>query len=365
MLLTNPFAGAFGLDIGDLSLKLVQLSYLHLPFASPRFRVTAIRTATLPPGYIVNGEIQQPEMVRHKILHLLGRDGVNKPIKSRWVVTALPDPKTFLKLITLEIPAEELTEDDVLYQAKRHLPFDLSEAYLDWQIVPEDSTESATAVLIGAAPKVIADSYTYLLESAGLEALTLEVEAVAIARTLITRGKTYEGEARALLDLGATRTGLVIYDRGSLQFATTLNFSGELLTTALAQELKIGYEQAEKLKIEHGLYASGPHPRYLKAVTPLAEALAADLQRAFTFYREHFPAGNPIMHLTMCGGVSHLKNLSSLLSAKLKISAAPGNAWKNLNHQPVTAEEHQRGAALVTALGLALRAAETPVSSAE
>jgi Tfp pilus assembly PilM family ATPase len=65
MLLRSPFSGAFGLDIGDLSIKLVQL----IPSAfyeRQYFKIKELRTTSLPPGLIVNGEIQQPELIRKK-----------------------------------------------------------------------------------------------------------------------------------------------------------------------------------------------------------------------------------------------------------------------------------------------------------
>jgi len=102
MLLRSPFPGAFGLEIGDLSLKLVQLS--HSAFYERQYlKIKELRSTSLPPGLIVNGEIQQPELVRKKLLYLLGKEGGGfRPVSSAWVVANLPEPKTFLKLIDVE-----------------------------------------------------------------------------------------------------------------------------------------------------------------------------------------------------------------------------------------------------------------------
>ena len=113
MLLRNPFAGALGLDIGDLSIKLVQLTSSAF-YERQYFKIKESRSTHLPPGLIVNGEIQQPELVRKKLLYLLGKDGGNfKAIRSSWVVANLPEPKTFLKLIDVETSDNELTSVDV------------------------------------------------------------------------------------------------------------------------------------------------------------------------------------------------------------------------------------------------------------
>lgn len=363
MFLSNPFADAFGLDIGDLSIKLLQLKRQPFTGKQSTLLVKELRTILLPPGYIVNGEIQQPEMVRKKILHILGKDeGKYKPILTPWVVTALPEPKSFLKLITIDAPEKDLTSDDILFQAKKHLPFDLEEAHIDWQIVTTDiPNPNISKILIGAVPKTIADSYIYLLASVGLQPITLEIEALAIARAMITANKDYTGEARAILDLGATRSSLVIYDHGSVQFSMNLNFSGELITTGLIQALKIDYATAETLKIKEGIVYNKAHPKYLKIMTGLADRLIDELKIALSFYQNHFPDPNPITHITLCGGVAGLKNLDTTISRKLKISAHPGNAWKNLFWKKAIGDEEKiKGLGLATVIGLAIHAAKEP-----
>lgn len=361
MFISNPFANAFGLDIGDLSLKLVQLRFEHIFFRPPHFKIMDLRSISMPPGYIVNGEIQQPEMVRKKLLHLLGADKKLKPIKSAWVVADLPEPKTFLKLITIDQPADELLDDDIIYQARKHLPFDLEDTYLDWQVVGEAPRGKPTSILLGAVPKIVADSYTYLLESTGLNVLALEIEGIPISRALITRAKNYQGEARAILDLGATRSSLIIYDKDSLQLSTNFNFSGEIITTAIAQELKIDYDAAERLKIKYGAAYVKEYPKYFKIISEQIETLINEVKKTMQFYHDHFLDTNPITHITMCGGLSNLKNVDNIISAKLKITARPGNVWKNILSFPPTPEQQMQGLALAPAIGLAMRAAEHPL----
>lgn len=360
MFLSDPFSGAFGLDIGDLSIKLVQLTRQQRLGHAPVFELKECRKIVIPPGYIVNGELQQPEMVKKKILQLLGLDGKAfcKPIKTPWVVIDLPEPKTFIKMIEVEIPCNEITIDDVVFHAKKHFPVDIEESYYDWQIIEKMcSEETNTKVLIGVSEKKIVQDYTELLESVGLIPLAMEIEALSIARTLITSKKDYAGEARAILDLGATRSSLIIFDHGSPQFSSSIDFSGELLTTALSQKLKIDYKTAEKLKIKNGLAPDEQFPAYLKTVMILVEDLIVSLKRDMNFYQEHFDKANPITHITMTGGISNLKKLDVVLSSRLKISSRVGNHWKNLNNPNfVDKIGKEQSSSFGSAIGLALRA---------
>ncbi len=360
MFLRNPYNGAFGLDIGDLSMKLVRLVPRMTISGKKYFHLAELRSINLMPGYIVNGTIEQPEMVRRKLLQLLGKEGGQySKIKTPWVVADLPEPRTFLKTIEIEANPKELTNDDILYQARKHLPFVLDEAYIDWQITNPETTEGISKIIIGAVPKVIADSYTYLLESVDLKPIALEVEADTIARAMITANKDYTHEARALLDIGATRSSLIIYDNNSLQYSNSLPFSSESITNQLAQELKIDHSMAEEMKTKTGLGYTRDNNNYLKIITDLTDELVNQIKMAITFYYEHFPRHNQITHITMTGGGSLLKNLDFTLTRLLNIPSQPGNAWKNLEN-PIQTLDQSTGILYSSAIGLALRAVQKP-----
>jgi type IV pilus assembly protein PilM len=367
MFLTNPFPGAFGLDIGDSSVKLVQLKKRHALNRPAYFFPENLRSVSLPTGVVINGEIQQPEIVRKKILHLLGRDGAYPKIDAPWVVASLPEPQTFLKLIDIPTPPKDLMSDEISFHATKHLPFELSDTYLDWQTLNQNADDSISHVLLAASPKSIADSYTYLLEASELTPLALEAEAIAIARSLITSTKDYTGMARALLDIGGARSSIIIYDHECIQFSKNLNFTGEMFTTAVAQGLKIEREEAEKLKLNHGVRFSKEHPNYITVVDTMIAKLVDEIRATLRFYDEHFSDANPVTHITMCGGSSNITDLDIVLSQKIKISARPGNVWKNLAPKEVTDEitdeEKRRGLSYAATIGLALRAIKNPLTN--
>ena len=365
MFLNNPFPFAFGLDIGDSSIKLVQLGRRH-PLGRPGYLYPhTLRSVSLPTGIIINGEIQQPEIVRKKIMHLTGKDGAYPKIESPWVVANLPEPQTFLKLIEIPTSARDLMYDEVSFHASRHLPFDLQETYLDWQVLNPSSEAPISRVLIAAVLKTISDSYTYLLEASGLSILALEAEAIAVSRALITSSKDYTGMARALLDIGSTRSYIVIYDNNSITFSKSLSFTGESITTAIAQALKIERDAAEKIKINTGINHNKDYPNYLTVMDTMLMKLVEEIKSSIKFYEEHLTNANPVTHITMCGGLSNLTNFDTVLSQKLKISSRPGNVWKNLAPQAVadgiTDDEKRHGLSFATAIGLAIRSVENPL----
>lgn len=357
----TPFPNAFGLDISDLSIKLVQLENTSNRFlGSYSYKIKNAREITLPAGLIVNGEIIQPEKVVSYIIKILqGTKKGEKKINSSWVVASLPELQSFIKLIVLNKDKEEIIDEDILIEAKKHIPFTEDEKYyLDWDILPSIK-EKTTRILISAIMKETADSYTKLLESVGLGIVALENEALSIARSTVTASKEYKNEARGLLDIGATRSSFIVYDNETVQFTADFDFSGELLTVALSQKMKISREEAEEIKIKYGLQYK-QQKQIWSLLMDYSKNFAAELRKAIYFYYSHFPETNRIKHITMCGSGSTLKHLDKVLSLELKNECRLGHVWKNLNNKKTLELDEKKYLGYATAIGLALRAADNP-----
>jgi type IV pilus assembly protein PilM len=358
---SHPFPNAFGIDLSDLSIKIVQLRNVSRRHHEHAYVPVICRSTKLPHGLIMNGIVQEPEKVRKYLQHILdGENPKNKTIKSHWAVASLPDIQGFLKRIEIDKPAEDIIDEDIHLISKQHIPFEDNDYYLDWQLMPSTPGQSTSSVLVGAIPKKVADTYVYLLESMGLGVMAIEIETLAIARSMITAKKVYENEARAILDLGATRSSITIYDHDQIQYSISLPFSGELVTTTVSQKCHIPYETAEQQKIQIGLsYDKTVEPCWM-AITTITDQLIDQVKRAIDFYYSHFPGANKVTHITMCGGGASMKKLDEIMTQKLGITAQPGNVWKNLSLRklpPLSAEE---SLGYATAIGLGLRAAANP-----
>jgi len=357
MNLFNPFSGAFGLDISDHALKVVQLARRRYNFKKQRYQIKFLAAWALPPELIVNGELKKPELVIKALKNTVFRQG-RPHLKTHWVVASLPETKSFLKVITLKIPTDKLTTEAVEEAAAAYLPFSLNEVYLDWQLLTTAKKTAAAEVMIGAVQKTIADSYTYLLNIAGLTPLALEIEALALARALISQTNPPQNEAVAILDLGATRSGFVLYDKGAVQFSLSLPFSGIKIDAKIAELLQITAPEAELLKKNLAKAAPAQQKEIKKLLESEFEELAQKIAETIQFYKTHFPLGSRLKNILLCGGSAKLPELTKRLSLKLKIKTRLADPTVNLGGPPLP---RQVDLTMATALGLAIRALENQV----
>lgn len=357
----NPFQNAFGIDFGERSIKIVQLGS---SFASSKrhFKLKHASQFELQEGLINNGEIQKPEEVVELLKKHLARHAPFL-LKSPWVVACLPETKTFIQLIKVapDNSTGQITQEKIIEAAPSYLPYDLDNVYLDWQETENYTPDEKKPVLLAAAPKQLVDSYTYLLNIAGLVPLAFEVEAAPISRAVINRQKNLESQSRGILDLGATRSSLIIFDHDVIQFSLSLPISGLKITQNIQEAMALEFPEAEKIKKECGLETKKCQGKLKQILEETLEELTEKISQAIQFYKLHFPEKNALTGIRLCGGGANLPALENYLSAKLKLKIRKANPWVNLFLPGAKTMPLDESLCYTTAIGLAMRALEKPI----
>jgi len=361
---------SFGLDISDLSLKIIKLKK-----RGNFFTLSSYGKEEIEPGLIKGGEIKDEkklaEILRESIKKVRG-----KKLKTNYVVASLPEEKAFLQVIQMPRLCQEDLKSAVIYEAENYIPTPIEEVYLDYQIVPPVYNHlDHFDILIAALPKKTIDPYLSSLKLAGLEPKVLEIESLAIAQALIKDGITTQ--PILLIDLGATRTSFIIFSGESLRFTTSIPVSSTSFSEIISKNLGVTLAEAERLKIKHGLEEKikikiGDEKTNLKkergeifeALVPALIDLVQQIKKYLDYYQTHAshehlpPDGKGVSKILLCGGGANLKGLPELLSLKLKIPVEIGNPWINIlseGKKEVAELSFEESLKYTTALGLALR----------
>jgi len=377
---------AFGLDISDLSLKIIKLKKIKNGFDLATFG-----EQNLKPGIIKGGEIKDEKALSEVIKEALNKVQGEK-LKTKYVIASLPEEKAFLQVIQMPRMSEEELKSAVIYEAENYIPLPIEEVYLDSQVIPPVYNHlDHFDVLIAALPKKTVDPYLSVLKMAKLEPVSLEIESLSISRALI------KGEVSAfpvlLIDLGATRTSFIIFSGHSLRFTSSIPVSSGNFTEIISKTLGVDLAEAEKLKIKYGLEEKiqinkikkgtekktdynpptassrsqserAPRGKIFEALIPPLVDLIQQIERHLDYYQTHAshehlpPNGKGVSKILLCGGGANLKGLPELLSLELKIPVELGNPWINI--LPTSLKELpdlplEKSLAFTTAIGLALR----------
>ncbi|MFH1462366.1 MAG: type IV pilus assembly protein PilM [bacterium] len=350
---------AFGLDISDLSLKIVKLKKRGSSLSLASFGEAPIR-----PGVIKAGEVKDEKALTAIIKKsLTGIKGEN--LKTKYVVASLPEEKSYLQVIQMPRLAKEDLKSAVIYEAENHIPLPIEQVYLDSQVIaPVKNHLDHFDVLIAALPRSIVDSYYSCLIGAGLKPIVLEIESLAIARAL-TKDKLGL-HPLALIDLGATRTSLMVFSGRSLRFTSSILVSSRKFTESISRTLNVDLAKAEKLKLKYGLTSdkNKEAKEVFFALIPAVIDLTEQIKKYIDYYQSHASHehlssnGKGIKKIFLCGGGANLIKLTDFFSEKLGIPVEVGNPWVNILPEPqkeLPDLPFKKSLSYATALGLALR----------
>ncbi len=348
MIFHNKKITYFGLDLSDLSFKLAGLQK-----RKNKFELTNLNRATVPPGYFDNGKI-----VKMQDSALLIRELINSAqgpkIKTKFAHVCLPEKHTFIKLIKLPIMSEQEIPTAVEWAAEHHLPFTLNEIYFDYQIIPTQNSQDEISIIIGAAPKEIVDDYTKLVKLANLIPLSFKIEAIAIARAIFPE-KNNSATTTAIVDLGASRSSLIIANSHAVLFSLSLPESGNQITQIISQTLKISPTQAEKAKVVCGLdpekCAGGIKIILEKELNLLADKIVNGIK----YYQNNFTDTQPIDKIYLCGGGGNLKRLNDVLTEKTGLKSETAPLEKHITLGPKIKLPNTDWLSFTTAIGLTMK----------
>lgn len=356
-LFSQPKIQAFGLDIGDRSLKAALLSARQGTLA-----LESLGRLAVPPGVVEKGKIVDEEKLGQLILQLL-RAVDGRPIKTPFVVASLPEEESFVRVIKVPAAAEEELAELVRKESESNIPVYLDEIYLDWQPIQSSvGKASHLDVLMAAVRQSVVDAYVACFKKIHLQPVALEVESFAIARALTPADE--KTAPSLIIDLGGAKTTFIVVSQGTVRFTATIPFQSDALSRELAEELHIPLAEAERLKMEVGFDSARQRGRVARLLQSRLNGLVEQIQKYIDFYDSHPSHEHTLRHtiekVILSGGGAKLLGLETFLAKALKMTVVVGNPWLNILMTPlqqVVAATYRESTHYTTALGLALRGA--------
>ncbi len=353
ILFPDPTNNAVGLDVSDRVFRLVEIR--PGPFYRRSLQLHRYSEERLGDGVVVAGEFKKPDEAIARLKALLKKAYGRHVV--RGAIVSLPETRTFIKVISVKKP--EKPEDiprAIIAEAELHIPTPINDLYLDWQHLENPAAVAVGKpmnVTIGAAPKQVVDGYSTILEAAGLIPVAFEIEAQAIMRSVIPYGDDGT-RARGIVDFGATRSSLIVYDKGTIQFTVSIPLSGDVVTQRIAETLKVDAAEAERTKRQCGVDVHKCGTHLWKIMEPFMTEMADRVLDAVEFYRDHFPNGRQLDEILLTGGGSNMARMDELLTELIKTPVRKADPWVNIDagRSPLPREIMLSSS---TVIGLALR----------
>ena len=310
-----------GLDIGSSSIKMVELEG-----KLNNLNLVSLGYENLPSDTIIDGQIMELNVVSDVIQSVCSNHQVN----AEMVVTGVSGHSVILKNIVLPPMSRDELEESIDWHAEEHIPYDLADVSLDYQVTAESS--DATNVLIAACKRERIDNIRQAIQLAGKTPVVIDVDTFALQNCYEVNYDPSDNDVVTLLNIGASTMNVNIVKGTRSLFTRDITVGGSQFTDVLQRSLGINFQQAEAVKRGVVDAVDGIEE---KSIEPLmnnvTEVVAMEIQKTFDFYRATTEDNETqVQKILISGGGSKLTGLAQELSQRLELPVEVLDPFRNI-----------------------------------
>jgi type IV pilus assembly protein PilM len=335
-----------GVDIGSSSIKVCELK------EGRRGARSVVRFAhhPLPAQSIVDGHIMNTGAVVEGLERLFHKQ------RRKDVALRVSGHSVIIKKVTMPLMTPEELREQIAWEAEQHIPFDVADVELDYQMLRRRQDEGQMDVLLVAAKKEEIQDLVNLASEAKLRPRVIDLDAFTVQNCFeAAYGAPRPGETTVLLHVGASITTVNIISDGTTAFTRDIANGGNAMTEEIQRQLSISQEEAEAYKCGSG---GGIVPQEVARIMQQSvDGLAGEIQRSLDFYLAT-SGERDIARVVLSGGVARMEPLRVAIANRSRAAVEVLDPLRAAGTDAATvgaAELSTHASAATVAFGLALR----------
>src|SRR5688500_12103177 len=333
-----------GLDIGSGFIKLVVVDH-----SKSEPEIVQVATSPLVPDAIVEGEVMDPVLVAETVRAVIDSVGIKKTD----VVAAVGGHDVIVKPIPMDRMSETDAREVIRWEAEQHVPFDMENVQLDFQILDPAGTGPQMRVLLVAAKRELIENRMSLLADAGVQPAVIDVDAFAIHNAFEHNYPDSMDGLIALVNIGHETSNVNLIQDGAPILVRDIPFGSRRLREALQRERGFTADHAENL-----LQGRGSPDEIRSMIDERVDELAVGVERAAAFIIAQSSGGEGIGRVFLSGGGAAIPGMVQALGNRLGVRTEVANPLKRVGVRPEVQQSipiDDFAPMLMLPLGLALR----------
>ncbi len=340
-----------GVDISDTSLKYICFE--------PTLRHDKTRILQswgdieIPANALNRGDVTNPKQLTDTLKEF------KNLTKAEFIRVSLPEERAYIfeTEIKLSVPQNEI-QSLLEFRLEENVPIPARDTIFDYDFIPNTDKSGSARVVVAAYQRETIMAYYEACLAADLTPISFEVEAQAMARSVIDENDT---DTVMLIDFGKTRTGVGISKSGTLLYTSTIDISGGQLSSVMRRVLGDNRAESELTTIKNtqglikGVADTTIYDCLISTISVIKDEIATRMQYWHT--REGNRTNERrIKKIVLCGGSSNLKGLPEYMTEALGVTCVRGNVWENAFRTDLIVPPIEKNYSLgyATAIGLAL-----------
>lgn len=230
--LNIPYAG---LDISDDAVRCIEYSPGQHGYKIHRYGTKILNPGIVDSGYIKN-EVELTKAVSELV----------KELKITTVKASLPEERMYL--FKTEVPNDsndDQIRQNIEFKLDENVPLSPLDAIFFFDLIPEVKKKDRPYASVSVAPHELVNTYLKVLESAGLNVISFEIQAKAIARAVVPHDSI---ETQMIVHIMNKKTGIYVVCGNVVCFTSTIAWGKGSDVALLQREVQKVYKYWE----EHG-----------------------------------------------------------------------------------------------------------------
>jgi type IV pilus assembly protein PilM len=335
-----------GLDIGSGLVKLVVIDHSK---AEPE--IVQVVTSPLVPDAIVEGEIMDPVLVAETVRSVMDTAG----LKKREVVAAVGGHDVIVKRIPMDRMSQNDAREVIRWEAEQHVPFDMENVQLDFQILDPQTDTPQMAVLLVAAKRELIENRMSLLADAGITPQVIDVDSFAVHNAFVHNYPDIRDGMIALVNIGHETTTINLMVDRKPALTREMPFGTRRLRETLQRDRSLTSDEADDV------LQGRTDPVALRALLDeRVDELAVAIERAAAFILTQSSGGAGIRRVYVSGGGACINGMVDALSARMSVTGELADPLQRVRVRPEVMQSvpmEQIAPLLMLPIGLALRKA--------
>lgn len=348
-LFTSRKSELVGLDVGTWAVKLVRLAKQQR-----HYQVTAaaaIELCDLDPS------IDAAERAEAAIRECLQRAG----IRDRYAVCAVAGTEVMVRGFKFPPLPLKAVEQAISLEAQSVCPLDMKSSVLDYQLISENPVDTAackqepqsqTGVIVVATEKLIRQRKAQAA-AAGIKPVLVDSEALALLNCISELDLIQDHGTIGAIDIGHSKTSIIIYGQNGLPFVRDLNLGGEAILQQIGREHNMDERQVRQALCRPELLKEQRN-QLLLALNNAIRPLVVMINDTLRFYSLH-EKNSTVEKIFLSGGFSLAPMFTDMLADALPVETSVLNPLDYMERGDGQELPKTYGPALAIATGLAMR----------
>lgn len=313
-LLLRKHSSVVGVDISSTSVKVVEITWIK---GRPTLKNLSI--VEIKPGIVTEGRIVDVTGLTEILQNAVAISGTS----CRDVITAVNGQAIFIREVPFPAMDEAEMREAIKWDMEKYVPYPPDSYYYDFGIIGPGNNEQEVNLLVVAAPHDAVDPLVEVVKAAGLRLLAIDIEPLALIRTLKA------GDNTLVIDIGTNISQVVLFQNGCPVVTRILPIAGSRFTETIMSALNLEWNEAESLKqrqrnLLQRLDSDSEFTNVHNQLNLLVKELAREIRRTVEYYQMQ-NRNTTIDNFYLTGGGANIDNLAPNLSALLDVPVLTHN----------------------------------------